>query len=530
MATAIPSSSRVCRSPGPLFAIIVLGSAIWTYDAVTADFGNGCVVTSLTVYSELMAQAWEEYGFGHSLGVPMFHCVGETVTAREPYAHQAPMGWWFPSLGRWIFGKGPQGYRFFPALFFAAAAVLLARLVWRRAGAAAAILTSLLLALCPATGLYGALPGIESVAFLATAIFLTVWNREPTRVGPARTLASYLALTPFAWSFAFVAPGVWFGEWLKPKAERRAWLAFGLGFVQVLGVILVLLHLSMGIGSFEHTFGEIFDKSSEVLTQGIANRHETLGTTTTVQFLPAQDAFSKEALGNVGRIALLLALGVAFLTRAGRRDPLTVLGVPFLAQGLLSIVVFNARSNTHGYYWLLTAPAFAIYLVVLVRTLNHYWAQYRSKESDLRDFGRGWSLPFLASSLILVGTLAATDGPRAWKLRAAFEAPGLAEMARGIDSFIPPGDWISSLDTQVIEACLYSERRWTPPLLTPEIIQGVLDARRSGQARFGKLWIQLSPQAELVPAVHDLAQWLRSEASAGRAQRLSLGTLEVFAL
>ncbi len=476
------ATARFARPASVALLLIVL--AVFVHDRATAPFGSSAVTASMGVYCELMAQAWNEFGFARSLGVPMFSCLGETVVERVPYAHQAPAGWWWPYFGRTLFGKGSVGFRAFPVGFCALGALFLALLVRRRAGDFAGLVAALTVLFVPVVVLYAGLPGIESISFAATAGFLLLWDRwraAPTAARSVGLRIAFLVGSQLAWSFYLLVPGLFVAEWLRGPNERRLRRVLVLFALGGLGFTLVILHLRLALGSFDAVFGRVFATAREVLTKGITDEHRPQGLE--VKFWPAQTRFFSENVGAPLGIALLASLVLLLGSTRWRRDPSTGYGLVFLGQGLLSVILFNARSNTHGYYWFLVGPGIAVLLLQGTRALAALLA------TKLRS---GVALGIAGAILV---ALIGGSRYRAEPLRRALEAEGLAGIAAAIDAQIPPEDWVASLDPLALDAMLYSERRWTPPLLIPADLDAVLAARDSGRLRFGKLWFSANAAA-----------------------------------
>lgn len=486
-----------------LVALLLFGAR-----TATAPFGNHGVVARMTVYSEIFAAAWDEYGFGRSLGVPMAWVLGDTVADRFPYAHQAPAGWWGPYFGRQIFGRGPLGYRFFPTLFTVLGAALLFLLARRSAGTLWAGAALAVYLARPVTLFYGGLPAAESAAFLAAALFAWLWERRPdrSRVGIPAGLA-FLAGTQVAWAFYLLWPGTVLAELFRPPAGRRFAPALRLLPLGTLGAIAVVVHLLIGIGSWEVLLRDLFDTAGEVLTGGLAGNPVNHAP---VSFLDAHAAFSVENLGAAGAWLSLAGLLAAVSVRRWRREPLTRVGALFLFQGVLSLVLFNSRSTTHEYYWFLMGPPSAIFLAQGARMLA---AALRPRLPVL-------GLPLAAGALLGV---AAFDAARARDVLDELEKPGLEALAANFDALTPPDAWICCMDLDAIEAMLYSRRRWTPPIPRPKELDEILAARSEGRVRFGPLYYYAAPAILAMPLLVPVFEHLERLAGSGRAKRLAVG-------
>jgi hypothetical protein len=164
------------------------------------------------------------------------------------------------------------------------------------------------------------------------------------------------------------------------------------------------------------------------------------------------------------------------------------------------------------------APAFGLVLVAAIRT---------SRALLGPALGRFHAAPFLLAAAACIGL----DFGPARKHSRQLTAPGLAEVAATIDSQVPEGDWICAFDANLTNAALYSQRRWTPPLLTPELIDKVLEARSQGRAKFGRLWVQIDDATiASIPELRLVKAHLDALAEQGRAQRSIAGVQTMYVL
>jgi hypothetical protein len=445
---------------------------------ITAPFGKAGLMADLCVYDEIYAQSWDDFGFWRSWGVPMVSSVGDTVRERLPYAHMAPAGWWWPYFGRQMLGRGHVGYKLFPTLFAVGGALVLWWLVRRRAGDGWALVGTGLWIACPTVLIYAGLPGVESVALLCAAVMAALWLRWRAEPSRGRAIAAgvwFIVGCQMAWPFYFVAPGILLAELIQPRDDRKTRGALALFPLGVVGFALVVLHLVLGVGDVGYVLDDLARTVQNTAGDGLAGNVETIGARG--DFLGSIVPMSALHLGPLGAPLFLLTLVVVLARRRWREDPVTAVAAIMLGPGLLSVIIFNGRSSTHGYYYFLLGAPFSLFLVQGARMVAE----------DLAP-RIGQRLAILCA-LALLGLTVGVGVQRAWPVKAASEADGLQELATTIDALVPADTWIYCHDPSQHGAIIYSERRWLPPLPSLEFVEDVLRRREAGRIRFGQLLV-----------------------------------------
>ena len=469
---------------------------------VGAAFSREGMVTELAVYCELMSQPWDEMGFARTLGMPMLSPVGETVAERHPYIHHPPAGFWPNYFGRTLLGKSEEGYRLFPVVATGLSALLLFLLTRPVAGPLFAFLATLLFLLSPLIQLYGAMPNSEPYTLLfglVLAVFYLRYKRAPSRGRYVTLLAWFLLGCQVDWQFYFLAPGIWIAELLEPKETRRLKPLLWLLPVGILGFLVVILHMRLAVGSFEVVIDQI--KAAVSATQQVLM--EDPEASASGGFLALQGANFRGNFGLASGILILAVLPFALLLPRWRRDPLTRLGVMFLAGGILTVSLFNRQAAFHEYFWCLAAAGCPLLVLQGGRLVTALIE------------GAGPARPLVRLSVVLVlVALSVLTLEGVWEKKEAFEGEGYADIAaqldRLIDEQVGRDSCISSPEDSLRPALLYSKKRWTPPLIWPEKLRQILAARDAGRAGFKKLVVIVnSSSREKWP---DLFSFLEQEA------------------
>jgi len=473
---------------------VVAGLVVFGTFTATAPFGQGSIMASLCHYNEVYAEAWKDFGFIRSLGVPMMDAVGETVPDRLPYAHMPPAGWWVPYAGRSLIDDRTLAYKIFPTILSCLGMLVIFGLVARQSTPGWGALFAALWMSCPAVLVYAALPGVEATTLFFSAVMLFLWERWHTRPDRSRIVVAFvwfLIGCQVAWPFYFIAPGIWAAELLRSRQDRRLGSALLLLPTGILGFIIVVLHLILGVGDAQMVFDDLWNTIGNTGAQAL---HDTGAGG---DFMASIVPMSTTHFGTVGAIAFAACVLLAIALPRWRRDPLTRIGAALLGPGILSVVVFNGRSTTHGYYYFLAAAPCAIFLLQGARMVSAELSRTVTPRSAV------------CIGVILVLGIAILGAVEVWPLKEASERTGLEESARVVDAFVPPDTWICCHDLSLHDVAIYSRRRWTPHWPWQSHVGRLLEHRDRGLASMRQLLVVLDP--ETVKAFPEYVKWLEEE-------------------
>ncbi|HMS15837.1 MAG TPA: hypothetical protein PKA37_03280 [Planctomycetota bacterium] len=506
-ARAAPAGSAEKKSER--FICLLLG-AILIMSAgtqlATAEFGPG-VVSHLARFGEIYADSWDDWGFGRTLGVPLSLNTGSTVVERVPYAHMPPLGWWPPYLGRSLFGKGPLGLRLFPTIFTMGGLAILSILIARRSRPffGLAFLTASLA--MPGVQLYAAMPGIESISLFMIAVFLWMLERKSYRVSVGVAFLFLLGCQT-AWPFYFIAPGLVIASFGR-SGWKRLWPLFPIG---VLGFLLVVLHLILGVGDAEFVWNDLKETVRNTTQDGLSGDTATHGTRGA--FLASVIPMLRLNLGLPTAVLSVVLLVAALLRPRCRGDAGLRLSIAVLVVGILNVVLFNGRSSSHSYYYFLLAVAVAMVIVTASHAL-------------LLSFPKPGLANRFAGVLLLTTVACSSHGLASnWDFKQQLEAEGAAAMAELIDTQVPADRAFVCFRDEILDAVLYSKRRFLPPLPSIPLLDGILSRMDRGEEPFTGLVVLLDEQSEA--AFPEYAAKLRMEAKRRAEARIiasGLGTV-----
>jgi len=152
------------------------------------------------------------------------------------------------------------------------------------------------------------------------------------------------------------------------------------------------------------------------------------------------------------------------------------------------VLAFNRHALTHGFFWFLSAPGFALLTVQGGRMLvARLW------EHVATGARRRLLAPAAAGLLLLV---AASHLPACFKDKETFERPGVRNMAIQFDTILGPGACVTSPEESVRPVMLYSRLRWAPPCIWPDPILELLAALDRGQASFERVVVILKASSK----------------------------------
>ena len=457
--------------------ILLLAGVGW--HMVTREYTPGALTTHMTAYGENYGRSWDGFGFGRSLGVPLVLTVGETALEREPYTHFPAMGWWPQYLSRHLIGRSTLSHRLPGILFSLLGILMLAMIVGRKSHPGYAVLFAVLTILVPTVSAYASLSGVEPVAMFSVAAFLILWMSAWDR-GIERSrwwlYGAFFLGGLITWQFYFVAPGLLLAELLTGRRAASMGVVWRLFPVGVLAFLVVMAHLVIGAGSLEHVWQDMVHTIRNASSDGIGMGGDVGERGRFLTRLPMM------MQRNWGMLIAPLALGgmmMSLLSKKMRSDSVTYVAWVLTVVGALNVLLFNGRSSTHDYYYLMMGPALGLWLVQLVRVLA------------------GWIripvlMPYLIPLLLVLGA-AGWDAKQGWERKESMERSGLQELARTVDLTVQPDQWICCFDQQLQATILYSERFWVSPKIDASYLEKILEDRDEGKHPFRELLVIVDP-------------------------------------
>jgi hypothetical protein len=191
------------------------------------------------------------------------------------------------------------------------------------------------------------------------------------------------------------------------------------------------------------------------------------------------------------------------------------LSIVLLTIGLCNVVLFNGRSSSHAYYYFLLSLAVGLVLVNALRLL----AQGLAKWTGRTPLSVG-----LASATI-VGCLFVGLWTN-WAVKLQQEAPGVRQLARQIDGQVPAGHAILCHPESLLDAVLYSKRRWLPPLPSVPFLRGILERMDGKREVFqGVMVVMDAATASAAPDYADELKRLAETRKGARMLTLPFGTV-----